>query len=292
MDPFSSEGELLALYNAFFHGQYHLVLQQDLSTLSAENSSAGRVYALRARIELGEAAEVAAELSIETTPELAIVRALALYKAGNVEDAIATAEPIIADNASNTVVQVVGAIVLQLDGKSDEALALLSNHQGSMEAVALTVQIHLINNRMDAAVKEVTAAKRWAQDSLLINFAESWVGLRTGGEGYQQAYYVYEELAQAPATSAVLSLVGQAVSEIHLGRLPEAEVALQQASDKSAENPHVLSNSAVLSVLLGNDPSNTLAKLRSIQPHNTLIAELDAKNDLFDKASARFSIKT
>lgn len=44
--------------------------------------------------------------------------------------------------------------------------------------VALIVQIHLQQNRSDLALKEVQAAKRWAQDSLLVNLAESWVGLR------------------------------------------------------------------------------------------------------------------
>ena len=44
--------------------------------------------------------------------------------------------------------------------------------------VALIVQIHLQQNRTDLALKEVQAAKRWAQDSLLVNLAESWVGLR------------------------------------------------------------------------------------------------------------------
>jgi hypothetical protein len=47
-----------------------------------------------------------------------------------------------------------------------------------VEAVALIVQIHLQQNRTDLAVKEVQAARRWAQDSLLVNIAESWVGLR------------------------------------------------------------------------------------------------------------------
>lgn len=40
------------------------------------------------------------------------------------------------------------------------------------------MQIHLQQNRNDLAVKEVTAARRWAQDSILVNLAESWVGLR------------------------------------------------------------------------------------------------------------------
>jgi Coatomer epsilon subunit. len=45
-------------------------------------------------------------------------------------------------------------------------------------SVALIVQIHLQQNRTDLALKEVQAAKRWAQDSLVFNLAESWVGMR------------------------------------------------------------------------------------------------------------------
>lgn len=48
----------------------------------------------------------------------------------------------------------------------------------TVDAVALIVQIYLQQNRNDLAVKEVAAARRWAQDSLLVNLAESWVGLR------------------------------------------------------------------------------------------------------------------
>ena len=60
-----------------------------------------------------------------------------------------------------------------------------------VESVALIVQIHLQQNRTDLAIKEVAAARRWAQDSLLVNLAESWVGLRvvcsTGGSHTQTA---------------------------------------------------------------------------------------------------------
>lgn len=47
-----------------------------------------------------------------------------------------------------------------------------------MDAIALITQIHLQQNRTDLAVKEVAAARRWAQDSLLVNLAEAWIGLR------------------------------------------------------------------------------------------------------------------
>lgn len=74
-----------------------------------------------------------------------------------------------------------------------------------------------------------------------------------GGEKYQQAYYVYEELAQAPSTSTPSALIGQAVAELHLGRLPEAEVALQQALEKDPKHADALANMIVLSILAGKE---------------------------------------
>lgn len=76
-----------------------------------------------------------------------------------------------------------------------------------------------------------------------------------GGEKYQQAYYVFEELAQAASTSSASTLVGQAVAEIHLGRLEEAEVALQQAVAKDSKHGDALANAIVLSILANKDIS-------------------------------------
>lgn len=44
--------------------------------------------------------------------------------------------------------------------------------------VALIVQIHLQQNRTDLAAKEAANARKFAQDSLLVNIVESWVGMR------------------------------------------------------------------------------------------------------------------
>lgn len=141
--------------------------------------------------------------------------------------------------------------------------------------MALITQIHLQQNRTDLALKEVAAARRWAQDSLLVNLAESWVGLRLvcfpngwanlneianktsvkGGDKYQQAFYVFEELAQAPSTSSIASLVSQAVCELHLGRVEEAQSALEQAIQKQPDYAEAIANFLVLTVIIGQDPA-------------------------------------
>lgn len=216
MDPYSAEGELINIHNHFHQGQFQEVVDFDTSSLSAENALPARLLQLRARIALGQAEDVLADVKGEEEgePALAAVGALAQLNLGKTDSAVQTAEKLAASSADNPAVQVIAGTVLQAAGKSEEALALLSQHQGNrtfdiaeaegicpfflcgidkladaifrtflVDAVALIVQIHLQQNRNDLALKEVSAARRWAQDSLLVNLAEAWVGLRTVRQG-------------------------------------------------------------------------------------------------------------
>ncbi|KAK2052210.1 coatomer epsilon subunit [Colletotrichum caudatum] len=291
MDPYSAEGELINIHNHFHQGQYQEVIDYDTSALSPENELPARILVLRARIALGQAEDVLADVQGEKEPELVAVGALAESALGKTDSAVKTIEKLAASEGGNTTVQIVGGTVLQAAGKSEEAFALLSQHQGSLDAVTLIVQIHLQQNRNDLALKEVTAARRWAQDSLLVNLAESWVGLRQGGDKYQQAFYVFEELAQAPATSSVTTLVSQAVAELHLGRTEEAQAALDQALAKDPNNAQAIANLLVLTVISGKDPKEFTEKLKAADPQHQFLADLEEKSALFDKAATKYSAK-
>ncbi|KAL1977738.1 hypothetical protein VTN31DRAFT_597 [Thermomyces dupontii] len=292
MDPFSAEGELVNIHNAFHQGQYQQVIDFDTSALSLENTLPARVLKLRARLALGQAREVLDSITddeAESTPDLAAVKALAQQTAGETEAAVGLARTLAEKHAENGTVQVLAGTVLTAQGHMDEALALLAKHQNNLEAVALIVQIHLQSNRVDLAVKEVNAAKRWAQDSLLINIAESWVGMRVGGEKYQSAYYVYEELASNPNTTAPLSIVGQAVAELHLGRLPEAEAALSAAMEKYPDDAQLIANTVVLNVLSGKNTGELISRLRTVQPSHVMLRDLEEKSAFFDAAAAKYA---
>jgi len=291
MDPYSAEGELINIHNHFHQGQYQEVVDFDTSSFSPENALPTKVLVLRARIALGQAEDVLGEVKGAEEPELVAVGALAEQALGKIDSAVATIEKLSESSADNVTVQVVGGIVLQAAGKSEEALALLSQHQGSLDAVALIVQVHLSQNRTDLALKEVTAARRWAQDSLLVNLAESWVGLRVGGEKYQQAFYVFEELAQAPATSSIWSLVSQAVCELHLGRTEEAQAALEQALKKEPEYAEAIANLLVLTVISGKDPKELTESLKKVDPNHRFLVDLEEKSELFDKAATKYKAK-
>ncbi|KAJ4133591.1 hypothetical protein NW768_005179 [Fusarium equiseti] len=291
MDPYSTEGELINIHNYFHQGQYQEVVDFDTSSFSPDNALPARVLVLRARLALGQAEDVLSEVKGESEPELQALGALAESNLGKTDSAVETIEKLASSAADNTTVQVIGGTVLQAAGKSEEALSLLTQHQGSLDAVSLIVQIHLQQNRTDLALKEVSAARRWAQDSLLVNLAESWVGLRVGGEKYQQAFYVYEELAQAPSTSSVRSLVSQAVCELHLGRTEEAQAALEQALEKDANNADAIANLLVLNVIAGSQSDELTQKLQSAKPDHQYLADLEEKSALFDRAATKYSPK-
>ncbi|KAI1820190.1 coatomer epsilon subunit-domain-containing protein [Xylaria intraflava] len=292
MDPYSAEGELINIHNYFHQGQYQEAIDFDTSSLSPENKVPAEIFVQRARIALGQAEDVLAEVqSRASEPEFAAMAALAQSALGQTEDAVEAIEELLPSSSDNKIVQVLGSIVLQAAGKPEEALELLSKHSGSLDAVALITQIHLQQNRIDLAVKEVTAARRWAQDSLLVNLAESWTGLRSGGEKYQQAFYVFEELAQTPATSSLVSLVSQAVCELHLGRFEEAQSALEQALQKQPDCADAIANLLVLTVATGKDATELTSSLKKVAPQHALLADLEEKSDLFDKAASKFSAK-
>ncbi|RKF56279.1 Coatomer subunit epsilon [Erysiphe neolycopersici] len=288
MDPLSLDDELLTLYNIFHQGQYEKAIEYDINSIKEDNKIASHVLKLRAKIALGKFDEVFDEVQTATETELVAIRALTEIMRGNQTEALREIESLEAVKGATLVI--VGT-VLQIAGKTDEALALLETHEGDLEAVALIVQIRLQQNRTDLALEEVSAAKKWAQDNLLVNLAESWVGLRIGGEKYQQAYYVFEELAQSPSTSSSQSLVAQAISEIHLGRLDEAEAALQQVLTKDKDNILAIVNSIVLNTIFGKDASQLAHQLEVIAPDHIFLQDIKEKDELFDKAALKYSAK-
>lgn len=131
MDPFSAESELMNLQNNLYQGQYQEAIDFDTAGLSAENKLPARVLSLRAQIALGQADDVIADVQGEKNVELLAVGALAELAAGHESKALKIAEKLASEAGGNATVQVLAGTVLQAGGKSEEALALLSNHQGN-----------------------------------------------------------------------------------------------------------------------------------------------------------------
>lgn len=285
--------ELLNITTAFYTNAYQTVLDFDTSALFSSNQATAQTLKYRAQIALGDSSSVISELKPKATSGSPSSLALLALAQNDVE--VATELATDPSTAEDPTVQVCAGTVLASAAEYTTAIDLLSKHQGSLEAVALLVQIHLAQNRTDLALKEVQAAKRWANDSLLINLAESWTNLREGGsEKYQSAFYVYEELASAPGNTSPTALVGQAVAELHLGRLEEAEVALQQAVNSEGADVQAIANSIVLASVMGRKDEvvkGLIEQLRERDQGHALLRDLEEKSALFDAAAGKYSAK-
>lgn len=182
MDPFSAEGELVNLHTAFTQAQYTAVLNDySASDFSESNRLPVKILQLRAQCALGQYDEVKSSISAsdaKSIPDLAAVKALAIYESSSGAKGLQEAQALAEAHAGNLSVQLLCGTVLAKAGQAEDALKLLSQHQGSLDAVALIVQIYLSQNRTDLALKEAKGARSFAQDALLVNLAESWVGMR------------------------------------------------------------------------------------------------------------------
>jgi coatomer protein complex subunit epsilon len=295
MDPFSSEGELVNIHTAFIQSQYNTVLSDfDPTSFSASNKLPVQILQYRAQCALGQYDEVISSISdsdAKSTPDLAAVRVYTSHLQRSSEDAVAEAERLSESHAENLSVQLLCGTVLARAGKEDKALALLSNHTGSVDAIALMIQIHLSLNRTDLALREAKTARSLAQDALLVNIAESWIGMRQGGDSYQKAFYVFEELAQGPSSASAGSLICQAVSELHMGRIEEAETALGQALGMEPENGVGLADRVVLETVLGRDASEGRRKLEGVDGAKEYLQDLQSKREAFKAAMGKYTPK-
>lgn len=184
MDPFSAEGELVNIHTAFIEGQYNKVVNDfESNSFSDANRLPVRIIQYRAQCALGEYKKVISSISdseAKSTPDLAAVKTYATFlsKDGKDSKSVSDAEKLAETAGDNLTVQLLAGTVLARAEKQEQALQLLAQHQGSLDAVALIVQIHLQQNRTDLALKETKGARSFAQDALLVNLAESWIGMR------------------------------------------------------------------------------------------------------------------
>ncbi|TKA31256.1 hypothetical protein B0A54_15311 [Friedmanniomyces endolithicus] len=295
MDPFSPEGELLNIHTAMVQAQYTSVLNDySTSDYSTSNRLPVQILQYRAQCALRQYDEVIGSISdsdARSTPDLAAVRTYASYLQKPSASAVQEAERLAEKEGDNLSVQLLCGTILARAEKAEQALQLLAKHTGSLDAVALTVQIHLLQNRTDLALQQAKSARSFAQDALLVNLAESWVGMRQGGEQYQKAFYVFEELAQSPASASAMSLVAQAVTELHLGRVEEAETALNAALEMEPENATALANKMVLDAVMGRDMVEARSKLERVDKEHEILADMVAKREAFQAAMAKYSPK-
>ena len=83
------------------------------------------------------------------------------------------------------------------------------------------------------------------------------------------------------------------MSELHLGRLPEAEAALQQAISLDANTADTIANLIVLNTLLGktDESAKLKSQLESVDKEHRLLSDWAEKRSEFEKAKAKYTPK-
>ena len=83
------------------------------------------------------------------------------------------------------------------------------------------------------------------------------------------------------------------MSELHLGRLPEAETALALLLGSDPEDADALANLAVLKVIQGKADEAAAARerLQGVDKGHSLLVEIERKREAFEAAAAKYSPK-
>eukprot|EP00171_Calliarthron_tuberculosum_P010452 IDg10452t1 len=289
--------ELFELRNYFYLGNMSAAWTEG-ETVRVEDGRAAiekSVLMLRIQLARGELDAVLTAVTESSPAALQVVRMLAqLVKDPSTSDvATATLSAWLEDdtNITSPCFATMCAIAYAHLGDYDNALRAAARDETSLESRAVAVHTLLAIDRADAAAKEVAAMQREDEDATLTQLASAWVKLANGGDGIQEAIYVFQDLLERHGSTHII-LNGLALCALARGRPDDAERSLQEALSKDQSCIPTLIN-AIATARHRNKPAELVARylgqLARVAPRNSWLLNYQAKEHEFDTLAAQLS---
>lgn len=284
--------DLFSIKNEFYLGNYMGAINEAQSgdlELSTPNDERDRdVIIYRSYIELGDYDVVQDQVKEDAQTALQAVKLLSTFKSKpDMKDMVLmTLKEWLTDSstANNPVLQTVAGIIYLELNELEEAAKVL--HSGTtLEMVSLQVQVYLRMARVDVAQKSLGLMSRMEDDATLTQLTTAWVNMALGGEKVQDAFYIYQELADKYNETPVL-LNGMAACKMHMGQFEEAEKYLLKALAANSTHVTTLQNLVICAQHTRKAPEVTsryLSTLNRSAGNCSLVKRRNEAEEAFDR---------
>lgn len=296
MSEKESIDELFEVRTAFCIGNYQQCINesQKIRPSNPDVKTEKDVLLYRAYIAQRKYGVVLDEIRSSHPQELQAVRMFADYMSNESQrdKIVRDLDSKMASNVdmTNNCFMLMAASIYFQEQNYDSALRVLHSSE-SVECMALTVQVLLKLDRVDLAKKELKRMQDTDEDNILTQLAQAWFNLAVGGEKFQDAYYIYQEMCDKFVSTPLL-LNGQASCYMGQGRFDDAEGCLQEALDKDSNNAETIINFVVLSQHMGKAPevsNRYISQLKDTSRSHPYVKDYLQKESDFDRICKNYT---